>query len=179
MSQVIDLEEGRLLLMVKRSFRNWKSRFKEEFGRETRLSQISTATLSYLAQGRDKGTFYLYDLIMNLNNLGSGFEFNELSPKKKMAVIDQYLFLLDRVRLECMKRMGWLDSYPGDEFALVELIAQFDKLAPGLQARVPNLSRNHPDYMRYAAMDTLDREAFVRKLIPKALEEIQYYLATL
>ena len=179
MSQVIDLEEGRLLLLVKRGFRNWKSRFKEEFGQETRLSQISCATLSYLAQGRDKGTFHLYDLIMNLKNLGSGFEFNELSPKKKMTVIDQYLFLLDRIRFECMKRLGWLESYPGDELTLVELIARFDKLAPGLQARVPRLSQDHPGYRWYSAMNTLDKEAFVRKLIPKALEKIQGYSTTL
>ena len=30
--QVIDLEEGRLLLAVRKGYRNWESRFKEEFG---------------------------------------------------------------------------------------------------------------------------------------------------
>jgi len=94
MSQVIDLNESRLLVAARRGFRNWTGHFKEAFGPATRLSQISLKTLSFLAQGRDKGTFYLYDLIMNLKGLGSGFEFDELSPKKKMSVIDHYLFLL-------------------------------------------------------------------------------------
>ena len=179
MSRVIDFEEGRLLVAVKRGYRNWVSRFKESFGPETRLSQISPATLSYLAQGKEKGTFYIYDLIMNIQHLGSGFEFNELHPKKKMAIIDQYLFVLDRIRFECMKRLGWLKSYPGEEFPLVELIVKFDKLAPSLQAKVPVLDQGHPNHEEYAAMTTYDKEAYVRKLIPKALEEIQNYSTTL
>lgn len=179
MSQVIVLEEGRLLMAVKRGFRNWTSRFKEDFGLKTRLSQISFKTLAYLAQGKDKGTFYLYDFIMNVQNIGSGFEINELSPKKKMVVIDQCLFLLDRIRFECMKRLGWLENCPGEEFTLVELIIQFDELAPGLQAEVPVLSHAHPGHEKYCAMNTLDKEVFIRKMIPKALKEIQDYSITL
>lgn len=160
-------------MAVRRGYRNWTGRFGEAFGLKTRLSDISSKTLFYLAQGKDKGTFYLYDLIMNLQNLGSGFEFNELSPKQKMAVIDRYLFLLDRTRFECMKRLGWLESYPGEEISLVELIMRFDQVAPGLQAKVPLLSQDHPGYDSYADMNTFDKDAFVRKLIPKALKEIQ------
>jgi hypothetical protein len=173
MPQVIDLEEGRLLMAVKRGFRNWSGRFGESFGTKTLLSHISSKTLFHLAQGKDKGTFYLYDLIMHLQGLGSGFEFNELSPGHKMAVIDRYLFLLDRIRFECMKRLGWLEDYPGEEFTLVEMVLQFESLAPRLQSRVPLLSRDHPLYEEYALLNTLDREAFVRKLIPAALKEVQ------
>ncbi len=178
-SRVIDLEDGRLLIAVKKGYRNWVSRFGEEFGMETKLSHISFKTLSYLAQSNNDGTFYIYDLIMNLLELGSGFEFNELHPKEKMAVIDQHLFLLDRIRFECMKRLGWLETYPGKEFTPVELITQFDKLAPGLQAKLPLLSKDYPDYRRYCVMNTFDKEAFVRKLIPKALKEIEAYSTTL
>ena len=179
MSEIIDLENGRLQIAAKKGFRNWVSRFKEKFEVNTRLSDISSQTLSFLAQGKDKGTFYLYDLIMNVKGLGSGFEFNELSPKNKMSVMDQYIFLLDLIRFECMKRLGWLDNYPGEEIALVDLITQFDRLAPGLQAKVPSLSRNHADFKEYSMLNTLDKEAFIRKLIPKALAEIQDYSTTL
>lgn len=179
MSRVVDLEEGRLLMAVRRGYRNWESQFKEEFGLKTRLSEISLKTLSYLAQGKEKGTFYLYELIMSLEGLGSAFEFNELSPKKKMAVIDQYLFLLDRIRFECMKRLGWIEGYPGEEFTLVELITQFQELAPSLQAKVPTLSQDHPRYGEYSDLSVFDKEAFIRKLIPEALAEIQNYSTTL
>jgi len=173
MSRIINLEEGRLLIAVKRGYRNWTSRFKETFGLTTRISQLSFETLSCLAGGKDKGSFYIYDLIMSLKDFGSGFEFNELSPKKKMEVIDQYLFILDRLRFECMKRLNWLESYPGEECTLVELITQFEKLAPSLQAEIPILSVDYPDHKKYLEMNIFDREAFVRKLIPKALKQIK------
>jgi len=176
---IIDLEEGRLLMAVKKGYRNWTSRFGEEFGMETQLSQISFKTLSYLAQSSNDGTFYIYDLIMNLRELGSGFEFNELGPDEKIAVIDRHLLVLDRVRFECMKRLGWLETYPGEESTLVELITRFDKLAPALQAKFPLLSKDYPGYEQYCAMNTFDKEAFVRKLIPKALKEIEAYSTTL
>ena len=179
MPQVIDLKEGKLQLSVKRGFRNWTSRFKEDFGPDTRLCHLSFKTLSYLAQGKDKGAFYLYDLIMSLKNLGSGFEFHELAPKNKMAVMDLHLFLLDRIRFECMKRLGWLEAYPGEAFTLVELIIQFDRLAPGLQAEIPLLSEDHPDYPTFFAVNTFDKEVFIRKLIPKLMKEIEGYSDTL
>jgi len=172
-SQVVDLQEGRLLMAVKRGYRNWESRFEEEFGLKTRLSEISLETLSYLACGKETGAFYIYDLIMGVQGWGSGFEFNELSPKKKMSVIDQHLFLLDRTRFECMKRLGWIEDYPGEEFSLVELITQFEKLAPGVQAKIPTLSQDHPGYEEYSRLNAFDQEVFIRKLIPEALAEVQ------
>ena len=177
--RIIDLEESRLVRALKKGFRNWTSRFGEEFGMETRLCHISFKTLSYLAQSNNDGTFYIYDLIMRLREVGSGFEFNALGPDQKMAVIDRHLLLLDRIRFECMKRLGWLETYPGGEYTLVELITQFDKLAPVLQAKLPVLSRDYPGYDRYCAMNTLDKEAFIRKLIPKALKELEAYSTTL
>jgi hypothetical protein len=178
MPQVIDLEKGRLLLAVRRGFRNWTSQFKEDFGPDTRLRDLSLKTLSCLAQGRDKGAFYLYDLIMSLKGLGSGFEFHELDPKNKMAVMDLHLFLLDRVRFECMKRLGWLETYPGEEVTLVEFITRFDNLAPGLQAQIPILSRDHPDYARFSSANTFDKEGVVRRLIPSLIKEIEGYSDT-
>jgi hypothetical protein len=179
MPQVIDLEKGRLLLAVKRGFRNWTSRFKEDFGPDTRPGDLSLKALFFLAQGRDKGAFYLYDLIMSLKGLGSGFEFHELDPKNKMAVMDLHLFLLDRIRFECMKRLGWLVTYPGEDFSLVEFITRFDRLAPGLQAQIPVLSQDHPDYSRFCSANTFDKEGVIRRLIPSLMKEIEVSFETL
>ena len=179
MSQVIELEKAKLNVAAKRGYRNWTSAFDEKFTVDTKLSDISTATLSYLAQAQDKSTFYLYDLIMSLEGLGSGFEFHELAGDKKMAVIDRYLFILDRIRFECMKRLGWLDSYPGEDLSLVEMIARFEDVAPALHARIPVLSKTHPGYERYSSLNSFDQETFIRKLIPKALKQIQDYSTTL
>ena len=166
-------------MKVKKGYRNWENQFKETFELETHLSDISLRTLMFLAHGRDKSVFYLYDLIMNLQNLGSGFEFNELDPKEKMAVIDRYLFLMDRIRFEYMKRLGWLESYPGEEFTLVELIIHFDQLGPRLQAQIPSLNRANPSYDKFCTMNAFEKEELIRKLIPKALKLIQDHSTTL
>ncbi|MBW1769300.1 MAG: hypothetical protein JRJ65_19925 [Deltaproteobacteria bacterium] len=179
MSDVVDLEKARLDMMSRRGYRNWASRFGEDFGLETRFCHISLKSLVFLAQGKDKSTFYLFDLIMNLLSLGSGFEFNELNSKEKMTVMERYLFMLDRVRFEYMKRLGWLEGYPAEEFTLVELIVHFDHLAPGLQARTPNLREDHPDYDKFRNLNAFEREELIRELIPKALKEIQDHSTTL
>ena len=159
MTQVISLKKGKTRILAKKAFRNWKTRFKEDFSPETCLSHISLETLSFLAQGKDKGTFYLYDLIMGLNHLGSGFEFNELTPKNKIRVIDQYLFLLDRIRYEGMKRLDWLTHYPGEDVPLMEMITRFETLAPNLQAQIPMMTRAFRALKRFSPSAPMKRKA--------------------
>jgi hypothetical protein len=179
MTNVVDLDKARLDLKAGKGFRNWKSRFGEDFGPNSRLDSISNKTLSFLAQGKGENSFYLYDLIINLLGLGSGFELNELNTKDKMIVMDRYLLLLDRIRFEYMKRLGWLEGYPGEEFTLIELVLKFDQLAPNIQAKPPILSRDHPDYPKFSKMNIFEREEFIRKLVPEALRRIGNHSTTL
>jgi hypothetical protein len=179
MPGTIDLKEARKDMAIRKGFRNWKTRFGEDFNVRTLLADISTKSVMMLAEGKDNSTFYLLDLIMNLQNLGSGFEFNDLPPKDKMRVMDSYLFLLDRVRYEWMKRLGWLEGYPGEELPLVELVFGSEELASRLQARTPALSMLHPKYPEYRGMNAFQREELVRKLIPFALKAIEDQSTTL
>jgi hypothetical protein len=172
-SDVIDLKKARVELAARRGYRNWITRFDEAFDVNTRPGDISLETLSYLAKGKGENTFCLYDLIMNLLEFGSGFELNELDSEDKMTVIDRYLFLLDIIRYEYMKRVGWLQSYPGENLTLVEVIFNFKKLGPLLQARLPLLSKDHPDYSLFLEMNTFEKTEFIRKLIPEILKEIE------
>jgi hypothetical protein len=98
---------------------------------------------------------------------------------KSLAFLAFYLFLLDRIRFEYMKRLGWLKGYPGEQFTLVELIIDFDQLAPDLGAKTPELSQGHRAYDRFSRMGAFEREELIRKLIPKAIKEIQDYSTTL
>lgn len=179
MPEVVDLQKARWALTVKRGYRNWRTQFGEEFGVQTRCSTLTDRTLALLAQGKDKSTFFFFDLVMTLEHLGSGFEFNALNPKEKMAVMDRYLFLLDHIRYEYMKRLGWLAEFPGEEFSLVELVTSFDELAPRLQAQTPLLSPEHPAHAAFTKMNAFEREEFIRKMIPAALKEIENHSTTL
>ncbi|MGD9159262.1 MAG: hypothetical protein PVG39_12695 [Desulfobacteraceae bacterium] len=172
MSEIVDIEKARLELRTRRGFKNWAGRFECGFGMSTRMEDIPGKALTFLAEGNQKCSFYYYDLIMNLKSMGSGFNFNELEPAHKMVVIDIHLFLLDRARYEYMKRLGWLSYYPGEEFPIVDLVMNFDDLAPDIQARPVILSRSHPFYMEYMSKNLFEREEIIRKLIPEALNRI-------
>jgi len=178
-TEVVEIQKARLVMAARKGYRNWKTQFREDFGLETRLSDLSTRTLVSLAHGKDRSTFYLLDLIMNLENRGSGFEFSEIDPKEKIAVLDRYLFLLDRIRFEYMKRLGWLENYPGEEYTLVDLVLRFERLAPRLQANTPTLSRDHSAFEEFRSMNMFEREELIRKLIPKALKHMEDHATTL
>jgi hypothetical protein len=178
MTDIVDLQKARQDKKARRGYRNWAKRFKEDFGLSTRLSHISDKTLAFLASGKGDSSFFLYDLIMNLQGMGSGLEFNYLGTKQKMMVMDRYLFLLDRIRFEYMKRLGWLDRYAGEGFTLVELVLEFDQLAPAMQAECPVLSEDHPDYTRFREMESFEKEGFVRKLLFSALKEMETHSST-
>lgn len=179
MARVVELNQVRINAAVSKAFRNWRTQFKEEFDLKTCLSHLSSKTLNLLVQGHDKSAFYLYDLIMNLQGLGSGFELHELDPKEKMGVMDRYLFLLDRIRFEYMKRLGWLRDYPGEEYSIVDLILRFDEIGPLLQARIPGISREHPSYNKFSEMSAFDKGQFIRKLLARALKELRDHSTTL
>jgi hypothetical protein len=179
MSEVIDLRRRLVARGAERAFRNWRKRFNEEFAANMTFSSISMPTLAFLALGKEDSAFYFYDLIMNIRGMGSGFEFNVLKPAKKMLVTDQYLFLLDQARYECMQRLGWLQSRPGEDFTILELIENFDIVAPSIQAEIPILAVSHPRYDEFAELGVIEKESFIRGLIPAVLDELERYSSTL
>jgi hypothetical protein len=170
MADVVDLDGARLRTAARKAFRNWRSRFGEEFDLSTGPQDLSDSTLLFLAQGKEDASFYLHDLITNLLRLGSGLEVRELRPSGKLAVMDRYLFVLDLLRFEVMRRLGWLDKYPGEERSLVELVTEFEDIGPAVQAGIPVLSRSHPDYPKFASASAFEKESVIRRLIPQALE---------
>ena len=173
MTEIIDLREKRAHKMAGKAFRNWRKRFGEEFGMDTRISDISMPTLAFLASGGEDATFYIYDLVMNLLSGASGLQFESLSADEKIRVTERYFFLLDQFRFECMKRIGWIRNCPGENYRIVELIGSFDTVAPGLQACTPMLSESHPRYGEFAELRAIERESFVRGLIPDVLSELE------
>ena len=174
MSEIVDIEKARLEKKANKGFKTWINRFKCYFGISTRMEDIPDKALAFLAEGNQKSSLHFYDLIMNLKDLGSGFNFNELEPAEKMIVIDIHLFLLDRARYEYMKRLGWLAGYPGEKYPIIELVIHFNDLAPDIQARPPLLSQSHPCYLEYDSKNLFEKEEMIRKLIPEALKKLSF-----
>ncbi|MBN2418980.1 MAG: hypothetical protein JXL81_06315 [Deltaproteobacteria bacterium] len=174
MPGIVNIDKARLEIRVKKGFKKWNSRFGCFFDISTRMEQIPDKALAFLAEGTQKSAVYYYDIIMSIKGLGPGSGFDELSPAYKMAVIDIHLFLLDRVRYEYMKRLGWIDCYAGEEYSIFEQIRAFNDLAPDIQARPPVLSRSHPQYMEYMSKNLFEKDEIIRKLIPEALKKLSF-----
>ena len=179
MGKVIDIEKRKRKTRVKKAFRNWTARFNEEYSEDTRIQDLSFQTLSYLAKGKEDAPFYMYDLIMNLLDMGSGFEFYDLNRDKKLFVMDCYLYLLDRMRFEIMRRLGWIENYPDQEHSLVQIVTRFRGMETTISSGMPQLSREHPQYQRFKNMNEFEKEEFIRRLIPKALRKLSTYSTTL
>lgn len=71
MAELVDLERFRRKLMADKGFSTWLKRFQEQFGPETRLQDLSPATLLYLATPGEDNLYALFDLVMGAMGLGA------------------------------------------------------------------------------------------------------------
>ncbi len=177
MGKIVDLESYRIRVLEKRAFKPWEKRFSRGFGRGVRLCDLSDDTLMKLAQPGEGSAVAYYDLIMSVLDLGRGRRFSELEKEAQLKVVDIHLFLADQVRFEMMRRLGWVDAFPAGDHLLVTLVVAFDRLRQTCKEQPPTLSRSRPDYDQYASLVSREREAFIRRLLPSALEAFRLRLA--
>lgn len=173
MTEVVDISEVKLKRVIKKAFKNWIHTFKEECNEKTTLSDLSFDTIKRLAICRDDTSFYIYDLIMNLLQIGSGMGFYDLEGASRLKVLDIYLFLLDRIRFEAMKRLKWIVSYPGEDTPIVEMVLRYEELHSSFERSVPVISKDHISYEDYIYASDYDREGIVRRLIPEMIKNFE------
>ena len=85
-------------------------------------------------------------------------------------VMDIHLFLADQVRFEMLHRLQWLTSYPCIQYSLLEMVQDFDKVKVACLEKSPELAESHPGFEAYNKLAGGDKEVFIRRLIPQALE---------
>jgi hypothetical protein len=170
LAEVIHLETMRRHLAARRGLQHWSRRFGEAFAENTRLQDLSDAALGQLVQAGEPTTQALNELIMGIRNMGPAGRFHLMDNAQKMALMDIAIFLIDQIRFECMRRLGWIESYTTIDIPLVDLISDFtDWRGPG-PAYTPALAPDHPRYQEYLQEFDADKLAFVRRLIPEAIE---------
>lgn len=173
LTEVVNISEVKLRKVIKKAFRNWVHTFGEECNEKTRLSNLSYETIKRLAICRDDTGFYIYDLIMNLLEIGSGMGFYDLEGDSRLKVLDIYLFLLDRIRFEAMKRLKWIVSYPGEDIPIVDMVLKYDEIHRSIERSTPVLSKDHMSYEDYVYASDYDREGIVRRLIPEMIKNFE------
>jgi|UniRef100_A0A7C3SIA6 hypothetical protein len=179
MAELIDLDRFRHKLMADKGFRTWLTRFQEQFGPDTRLPDLSPATLLYLATPGDENLYVFFDLIMGACGLGGSarFRLDDLDPGTKLKIMDTAFALMDRVRFEVMRRLGWVTDVPDPDTPLIALVRKAWLQEAAFAGAVPQLSPNHPQYETYRLLPALDQRVFIRRLIPRAVAEFRARLA--
>ena len=176
MAEVIDLERFRAKVAADQGFRTWLARFNEQFGPETRLQDLSGSSLLYLASPGEENLYVFFDLVMGTLGLGESvrFRLNDLEDAAKLKIIDTAFALVDRVRFELMRRLGWVaEDIPGSESPIIQLVQQAWRRESDFAREVPRLHPDHPDYEAYGRLNPMDRAVFIRRLIPMAVAAFQ------
>lgn len=167
-AEVIHMDRARRQLAAKRGFASWSQRFHEPFNEHTLLSGLEAATLGTLVQAGEGTTMAMHKLVMGVLDLGT--DFYALSNTQKLTVMDIAIFLLDQVRFECMRRLGWVEDYETRDVPVLELILRFPTRYAGRSHSTPALAASHTRYGDYQREMDIDRAAFLRRLIPEAIE---------
>lgn len=176
MAEVIHFGEARRQLSARRGFQGWTQRYGESFNESTCLPDLSESTLGSLIEAGEQTSLAIHDFIMGVKNLGRGSQFQDLDNSQKMAVMDIAIFLLDQLRFECMRRLGWVETYATMNMPLVDLITSYTDGHSTMGDQTPSLSPSHPRYQEYLGEYDMDRAAFLRRLIPDAIETFKQRL---
>ena len=170
MAKIIDMNERKRHLRAKKGFDPWSRRFGKPFTADTSVRDLDNSTIRYLIRGGDESSLALYDFIMGIKGFGAGMQFDGLESEIKIGITDITLFILDLLRFEAMYRLGWLNDHPALDTPLLDLVQDFSGQFSGPRHDSPALSSDHPKYEQYIAQFEGDRNSFVRRLIPEAIE---------
>ena len=173
MAEILEFHQQRRRLAAKKGFAAWTKRFSESFDENTTLENLSDSTVRTLIQGGEDSSLLLYELIMGIKRLGRGAQFHDLESEAKLAVTDVTLFLLDQVRFEAMRRLGWVEPSPAFRIPIPDLIEDLSTVYATMKSQTPELHPSHPRYREYQEAFEGDRPVFVRRLLPDALESFR------
>lgn len=170
MDKIVNLNTYRIRAMERRCFSAWQKRFSEKFSADCRFCDLSDRTLYRLALPGEDSSNAFYELIMGILDLGPAAKFSYLNDDDKMRVVEVHLLTVDQVRFEMMRRLGWLAGTTIQSQSLLNRVKRFAQAKGACREKAPELSPAHPQYNAYKILVDRDKEAFVRRLLPDALE---------
>ena len=170
MTKIVDLDQYRLSAAEKRAYTPWQQRFGESYGAATKLTDLNDRTVYHLSIPGEESTTAYYELIMGALGLGLAAKFFYLEQAQQMQVVDIHLILADQVRFDLMRRLQWVSEYPARKITLLALVLEFDYFKATLKDQPLRLDERHPAYDAYESLIPRERESFIRRLLPKALD---------
>lgn len=143
-------------------------------GMGCRISPVATVgelpdrLILVLAQSDPRGASVLEELVC-LIVLGRMQPVKALPPGMRMRILELSLFVLDLVRFECMTRLDWIEPQAARQVPLVEILSREPRELKELTGPL-RLKQDHPHFHRFEALPLMEREVFLRKMIPQAME---------
>lgn len=170
MAKIVDLQTYRTQQLIERVFGPWRKRFGDAYNENTHLYDLSDRTLLHLAQPGDASTLAYYELITGAFDLGDAADFYILDKGEQLKIVEAHLFLADQIRFELMRRLQWITKFICQSCTLLDLLRDSDSLKIQSRERPPDLSTSHAGYHAFQELTYRDKEAFVRRLLPEAIE---------
>ena len=173
MAKIVNLQSYRTRAVAERVYGPWRKRFQGVFSEKTGLADLDNQILFRLAQPGDESTLAFYEIVMGALKLGEGTQFYYLDKGEQLRVVDIHLFLADQVRFELMQRLGWLSEFSCRHHSILELIQESERLKLKAMNNPPELTKSHPEYDYFKELIPREKDAFIRRLLPKALDSFK------
>jgi hypothetical protein len=175
MSKTVSLEAHKLKKASRRGFREWSRLFPgpPDLDENTRIQDLPDQLLLFLCEDIPQSRLLIYDVLMGIYGLGSGYEFESLSPEQVGKLLDPFFLLTDQFRFECLRRLGWAYPSPASVLPLVELVLQIRERIPVDLLGTPELTTSHPAYHLLKQPSLLEQAVFLRRHLPDAVREFR------
>lgn len=173
MAIVISLESLKNRKAAQRGFREWQRRFKSLpiLDEHSLWSDLPDELILFLAEDDEGSREIIHDLLMGSLGLGNGYEFEALPSEKLLTLLDVNFILIDQIRFECMRRLGWIYEIPLSDKPIIGLIREFNHGVLPLLTDIPELTPSHPGYPEYAILNEIEKRTFIRRMIPEAVKQ--------
>ncbi len=172
MGELIDFQQGRKHLLALKGFQHWRRRYGGCYGEATTVKDLPDDVLYHLIQGENANGGAIEELVWGVLE-ARATQRGEPEPGSRMASMDITLFVLDQLRFEAMRRLGWITQHPLADVPLIEMIDLFAERYAATQHWTPPLAESHPRYADYCAAFEGDRDVFLRRMIPELIETFE------
>ena len=169
MATIIKLDHFKRQQIGKNCFKYLNAKFRESYNDTTTVADLSDSVLLFLANPDEKSTTLIYQLIQFVLFPKGSNPSHPPDKKAEIDLMDIHLYLVDKIRFEIMRRLDWIESYPGSGATIIDLIIEYEKTRYDHFKTPPQLSKSHKSYDDFINLTDREKETFVRRFFLDAM----------
>jgi hypothetical protein len=175
MEKTVSLQSHKMKKAALRGFREWKRLLPSlsYLDETTRLMDLPDDLILFFCEDTPQSRVLIYDLLMGIYGLGSGYEFESLPPDTVSALLDPFFLITDQIRFDCLRRLGWALSSAAVENPIVGLVLEIRDRIPLELMEIPRPTPQHPAYSLLKSDSLMEREVLIRRLLPEAVNRFR------